>query len=421
MTLGQRIQELRKKQGLSQEGLGEALGVSRQAVSKWESDKGIPELDTIIAMSRLFSVTVGQLLGVEEPQEQPDVPEKQDTSPLPARVDPDPIEAVLHRYVEETAKREESPWYTHRVWLIAGAVTLAAVFVVLFAQLSSLRSTVKLLRNDLYTLRDIVSLNQQSLSGQIRNTIYEVLAEEEQMLSTFRWEVTALDVEQETATLQLSATMKEYTAGSRLQICAAWQKVDESRGESSGDWAAGPNFRSELTLPLNMETELSIRVEDAEGNIREQLLPNPIYELHPDNIHLSAYNLTVPFAVTVSSFGVTSTTAKAEQTGVEIVSVFPDFIRPEQAVLTACVNGTEILHEDLAIRAGREENVFLASLGDGYENGYMDLTLKEGDTLEVTLRVTDNLGRTETFTEHAVVEEGWLERPEASAPVVTVG
>ena len=38
MTLGQRIQELRKEQGLSQEALGEKLGVSRQAISKWEGE-----------------------------------------------------------------------------------------------------------------------------------------------------------------------------------------------------------------------------------------------------------------------------------------------------------------------------------------------------------------------------------------------
>ena len=59
MTLGQRIQDLRKQKGLSQEALGEALSVSRQAVSKWEGDNGIPELDTLIAMSRLFGITLG--------------------------------------------------------------------------------------------------------------------------------------------------------------------------------------------------------------------------------------------------------------------------------------------------------------------------------------------------------------------------
>ena len=63
MTLGQRIQGLRKQHGMSQEALGDALGVSRQAVSKWEGDNGIPELDTLIAMSRLFGVSTDYLLG----------------------------------------------------------------------------------------------------------------------------------------------------------------------------------------------------------------------------------------------------------------------------------------------------------------------------------------------------------------------
>ena len=50
MTLGQRIQELRKGLGLSQEELGERMGVSRQAISKWEGDQTIPELDNLIAL-----------------------------------------------------------------------------------------------------------------------------------------------------------------------------------------------------------------------------------------------------------------------------------------------------------------------------------------------------------------------------------
>ena len=67
MTLGQRIQELRKGLNLSQEELGEKMGVSRQAISKWEGDQTIPELDNLISLSRLFGLTVGQLLGVEQP------------------------------------------------------------------------------------------------------------------------------------------------------------------------------------------------------------------------------------------------------------------------------------------------------------------------------------------------------------------
>lgn len=64
-TLGQRIAERRKLLGLSQEALGEMLEVSRQAVSKWESDVSMPETDKIVDLSQVFGVSVGWLLGVE--------------------------------------------------------------------------------------------------------------------------------------------------------------------------------------------------------------------------------------------------------------------------------------------------------------------------------------------------------------------
>ena len=64
MTIGQRIARERKRLGLSQEALGEALGVSRQAISQWEADASLPEIDKLIAMARCFGVTVGWLLGV---------------------------------------------------------------------------------------------------------------------------------------------------------------------------------------------------------------------------------------------------------------------------------------------------------------------------------------------------------------------
>ena len=65
MTLGQRIQELRKQHNLSQEGLGEKLGVSRQAVSRWEMDGAVPEVDKLVALSRVFGVSLNDLLQVE--------------------------------------------------------------------------------------------------------------------------------------------------------------------------------------------------------------------------------------------------------------------------------------------------------------------------------------------------------------------
>lgn len=74
MTLGQRIQEHRLRLGLSQAGLGEKLGVSRQAVSRWEADGAVPDTDKLIALSKLFGLTLNELLQVENPPGQMPAP-----------------------------------------------------------------------------------------------------------------------------------------------------------------------------------------------------------------------------------------------------------------------------------------------------------------------------------------------------------
>lgn len=66
MDIADRIQTLRKMKGLSQEELAEKTGVSRQAVSKWESGQSAPDLDKIIIMSEYFGVTTDYILkGIE--------------------------------------------------------------------------------------------------------------------------------------------------------------------------------------------------------------------------------------------------------------------------------------------------------------------------------------------------------------------
>ncbi|MCJ7842781.1 helix-turn-helix domain-containing protein [Lederbergia sp. NSJ-179] len=66
MTFGEKIQKLRKEAGISQEELSFQLQVSRQAISKWENDKGYPETEKIIKMSKIFHVTLDYLLSDSE-------------------------------------------------------------------------------------------------------------------------------------------------------------------------------------------------------------------------------------------------------------------------------------------------------------------------------------------------------------------
>lgn len=67
MTTGEKIAALRRDHKLSQEALGEKLGLSRQAVSKWEADQAVPTMDNLMELSRLFGVPVDTLLRPDAP------------------------------------------------------------------------------------------------------------------------------------------------------------------------------------------------------------------------------------------------------------------------------------------------------------------------------------------------------------------
>ena len=80
MTLGEKISVLRTAQKLSQGNLAEKLGVSRQSISKWETDQSIPELDKLIQLSDLFQISLDDLVRggeIPEPPKEVSQPEKQ--------------------------------------------------------------------------------------------------------------------------------------------------------------------------------------------------------------------------------------------------------------------------------------------------------------------------------------------------------
>lgn len=66
MEFHEKLQELRKNRGLTQEELAEALYVSRTAISKWESGRGMPSIESLKAISKFFAVTLDDLLSSEE-------------------------------------------------------------------------------------------------------------------------------------------------------------------------------------------------------------------------------------------------------------------------------------------------------------------------------------------------------------------
>lgn len=71
MTFAEKLKSIRKQAGMSQEQLAEKLGVSRQAVTKWETDAGIPDIENIMAISALFDISIDELLSNERGANKP--------------------------------------------------------------------------------------------------------------------------------------------------------------------------------------------------------------------------------------------------------------------------------------------------------------------------------------------------------------
>lgn len=80
MTLGEKLRQARKAAGLTQEQLSEKLMVSRQAITKWESDKGMPDVSNLKALAALLNVSVDYLLDDGEEMTAPMLRESYDLS-----------------------------------------------------------------------------------------------------------------------------------------------------------------------------------------------------------------------------------------------------------------------------------------------------------------------------------------------------
>lgn len=375
MTLGQRIQELRKQVGLSQEGLGEALGVSRQAVSKWEGDNGIPELDTLIAMSKLFGITVGQLLGLETPEE------KADEEPQnPTGFTEEQVEEILRRYVEESRRQESDNQntvghYPVGSWIIAACAVILSVVVAIVAigKVREVKERINTLWNNVVDIETIVS-NTRNQVGGLADELRGVIEEQNSLISSFDYEVLSFDVEQETVELELTATLKTYTAGSKVQFVLSWLKTDDTAGELTTDPVEGPKFRTVVTIPMNFHLDVGVQILQPDGTIQEQSADVIYRGMHPGE-----------FAVQFRSAGSSS----QEKMGfyhydLEMYSVWPEMIYPTSAITVITLNDEEVY---------RQEEIIVVDGGAYRIEGEARLEDYSGKEFYAACYVTDNYGR----------------------------
>lgn len=137
MTTGQKIAALRREKGMSQEALGEALGLSRQAVSKWEADQAVPTMDNLVELSRLFGVSVDTLLRQEEA-----LPDKAEEAPADVKIT---AEGLKVSYAPVLTKKTK--WFVIVVAVLIAVSVLGNLYAIVWmramqAQVGNLASQV---------------------------------------------------------------------------------------------------------------------------------------------------------------------------------------------------------------------------------------------------------------------------------------
>ena len=257
MTLGEHIQTLRKNAGLSQEELGEKLGVARQSVSKWESDATIPELDKLIAMSKLFGISVGGLLGMEES----DGADRELTDRELAA-----LEAIAQRLTPPQKDAAEERPRKKRRWPKAVAVlTVIVAGFTLMSRINNLENQINSLHYNISNIDNTVSRQIGSLTGQVK----DILEAQNSVTAGKNYEVVDMDLLNHTVTFALTATPREYRAGMTAVFSATGPDFEPV--EVAGVLGTGQAFAAELTCPLTDDITLWVGFTEGEAVTTQQL------------------------------------------------------------------------------------------------------------------------------------------------------
>lgn len=248
MTIGQRITAKRKELGLSQEALGEALGVSRQAIYKWESDGALPEIEKLIALSRLFGVSVGWLLGVEEAAEA-DASAGGELSETQMQM----VREIVDQYLAAQPQPKKSPWGKWDVRILFAICGLILGCVVgLNGRIKQMDTRYNDLNRTMSNVR--TDVNNQ-ISG-ISNRVEEVLKSQNTLTADYGTELLGADLQANTATFSLRAVPKTYVEGMTGIFLADTGSGDLL--EVPGTPGEGQSFTAEVTCALTDSISLSV-------------------------------------------------------------------------------------------------------------------------------------------------------------------
>lgn len=281
MTIGQRIAELRRQNNLSQEALGEALGVTRQSISKWESDGALPEIEKLVAMSRLFGVSVGALLGVEEetPAEGTEPGKTRQESEL-SEAQLRMVEEIAARYTDalreetlrqEQARKEDAQKAAEKKKpgkkaILAGAFCVGLLLygiISLFSRLERLDNNYTNLSHSINNVTDSVNRQISGIAYQVEN----ILNEQNALTADFGTSVAEVNAKEMTVSFDVYAVPKTYEAGMTVEFLAESDSGETHSAE--GIEGANARFSGRITCPLTENSVITVSAAFMRGGVRE--------------------------------------------------------------------------------------------------------------------------------------------------------
>ena len=352
MTTGEKIAALRRDHKLSQEALGEKLGLSRQAVSKWEAD---PTMDNLMELSRLFGVPVDTLL-------RPD-------APFPAP----PAEGGAGKENEDAPAAPETPHKgvslsRGKILAIGGAALLCvslALNAVCLYQIAQLKGEVQALRVQAGNVNTVYYPGTDADTGDFAESSEHMTLDPEnteQLIVTF------------------SAVPRVASDGETAKFLL---RGGEQSWECEAEGDAGGGYRGSLTIPMVDEYSVYLVLTDQNGGTRNLLIASESDIENRFSIDVQAY---------WSSGGPTFSFGKNTFTGT--LSTYVDFHDAlEDNSFTGRIilyqNGKEIAEQPLEYRSQGGEygaNIYDTEVRLGTFEGRMsDFT--------VTVEITDAYGR----------------------------
>ena len=266
MTLGARIAALRKERGLSQEGLGELVGVSRQAVSKWESDSALPDVNNCVALSKAFGITLSQLLELEEDQSAPAGELTQEQLAM--------AQAIAEKYLASLPRPRS--WRQRRKWpWVLAASVLVVVGCVAGEWVYDLNRTVSYMSNEMVNVHNTVS---QAVEEQVNAALAQVTS----LVKEKSWTLEEVNLDENTVTFVLSAQLRRRTPDTPVTFTArSGGKTVSAEGTDEG----GQYFSARITCPLSDDIRFSVAFqtegEEHAEELSQALQLKQSYEMRP--------------------------------------------------------------------------------------------------------------------------------------------